>query len=221
MILMIFVGYSLLFCGLIAVVCKDSWRQYYIQAKAVMSTAFVLLLFWALYVSGEVSQFWLMLPAFFCCFVGDILMASYNRYRKRVYFLLGAGIFLCGHLCFVRWLCKQQPMHMAELLLPVAAVVFAWKLTSLKKVHTGRLRPFILLYSFFVSLFLVKGLNLAFVLHSISGIMIAAGCVLFWFSDLAIVFLYFCKKKGHGVHIFNLAAYYYAMFLLALNVLFV
>ena len=147
-------------------------------------------------------------------------MAAYNRFRKKIHFIVGLVIFLAGHLCFVRWLCKMQPMELLNLVVPVLAVVMTWVLTSSKKIHTGRLRPFILMYSFFVALFLSKGLYLVLTQFSVANLMIAVGSLLFFVSDISILFLYFYKKKGPGIHIFNLATYYYGVFLLATNLLF-
>lgn len=214
-------GYSLVFGILTAIVCNESWKKkHYILAKGAASFGFMTVFGLSVYESGKVYQFFLMLPAFFCCFVGDILMAAYNRFRKKVHFLMGLGIFLAGHLCFVRWLCKMQPMEPVNLIIPVLAVVMTWGVTASRKIHTGRLRPFILLYSFFVALFLSKGLHLVLTQFSVANLMIAVGSALFFVSDLSILFLYFYKKKGSGIHIFNLATYYYGVFLLATSLLF-
>ena len=214
-------GYSLVFGILTAIVCNESWKKkYYIWAKGIASLGFMVVLVLSAYESGKWYQFWMMLPAFFCCLVGDVLMAAYNRFRKKIHFIVGLIIFLAGHLCFARWLCKMQPMELINLVVPILAVVMTWGLTSSKKIHTGRLRPFILLYSFFVALFLSKGLYLVLTHFSVANLMIAVGSVLFFVSDISILFLYFYKKRGSGIHIFNLATYYYGVFLLATNLLF-
>lgn len=221
MFLGMLLGYSLVFGILLAVVCNETWKKrYYIWAKGVASLGFVIVFAASVYERGKNGQLWLMLPALFCCFAGDILMAAYNRYRKKIHFLMGLFIFLVGHLCFVSWLCKMQPIELVDFVIPVLAVALTWGLTSLKKVHTGKLRPFILLYSFFVALFFAKGLRLVLTQFSISTLMIAVGSFLFFVSDISILFLYFYKKKGYGVHIFNLVTYYYGIFLLATNLLF-
>lgn len=213
--------YSVLFAMLAAVAYRTEWKKYYIPAKGVSSLAFLVIFFVAGYQSEDAGMFRSMLPAFFCCFVGDILMAAYNRCRKRIYFLTGMGIFLAAHLCFVRWLCGIQRLTAGDLVFPVLSVLLAWRLTSRKDMHTGKLKPFILFYTFFVALFFTKGMHLAAGQPSTQYFMIAAGSALFFVSDLSLLFLYFSRKKGYGVHLFNLAAYYYGMFLLAVNLLFV
>ena len=215
------VGYTIVF-AMIALVSSnvELKRRYYLWAKVLNSTAFMVIFFLSVYISGDVYSFWLMLPAFFCCFVGDIFMAMYHRQRKRLNFLLGLFLFLAGHLCFIRWLCSIQKITVADLLIPVLGVLIAWKLMARKDIHTGRLKPFILLYTFFVALFFVKGQHLAICHPMASYIMVAIGSALFLASDISILFLYFQKRKGPAVHIFNLATYYYAMFLLASHLLF-
>lgn len=221
----VFIGmlivYSMFFGLIAAVACRTEWKKkYYTHVKTLNSAAFLGVFGVSAYVSGDILQFWLMLPAFLCCFAGDILMAQYNRCRKRVYFKMGLGIFLAGHICFARWLCVVQPLALVDFVMPVLAVLLAWYLVSLKNVHTGKLKPFIMLYACFVAMVFGKGLRLAICFPTVSNLMIAVGSALFFVSDISIVFLYFYKQKGVSVHLFNLATYYYGMFLLASNLLF-
>lgn len=215
------IGCLLAFAVIVAVVCRPEWKKkYYLGAKILNSAAFVTVFLISIYISGKVHSFWLMLPGILFCFAGDIFMALYNRQRKRLYFLMGVGLFLSGHLCFARWLCSMQTISIFDLVIPVLAVLLAWYLVSRKDIHTGRMKPFIILYAFFVALFFSKGQNLAWSEPTEAHIMIAVGSALFFVSDISIIFLYFQKRKGVAVHIFNLATYYGAMFLLASHVLF-
>lgn len=215
-----FIAYSIIFALIVAVICKKEWNRYYIWAKLLSSMAFFFVFVFSAYRSGETLLFQLMLPGFSCCFVGDIFMALYNRCRKHIYFLMGLGIFMAGHLCFARWLCTVQEILAIDLLLPLVAVFLIYQFLSFGDMHTGRLKPFILIYTFFVTLFFVKAQHLAIACPSLSHIMLAVGSALFLISDISILFLYFGKKKGVGIHIFNLATYYYGMFLLASQLLF-
>jgi hypothetical protein len=106
-------------------------------------------------------------------------------------------------------------MAALEFVFPVAAVLFIFGMTSLKQIHTGRLRPFILMYSFFVALFLSKAVHLLMSGFSLQNEVIAGGAALFALSDISILFLYFARKKGNAIHVFNLVTYYAGMFLLA------
>lgn len=214
-------AYLLAFFILLAVAARpERKKKYYLGAKILNSAMFVVLFLISCYCKGKVHTFWLMLPGIWCCFVGDVLMALYHRQRKRSYFLGGIGIFLAGHLCFVRWLCQSCPLRLSDLCLPAAAVFAAVYLVSRREIHTGRVKPFIIIYAFFVAFFLSKGLQLAWRMPSVAHGMIAAGSVLFFISDVSIVFLYFRKQKGAVLHMFNLATYYGAMFLLTTQPLF-
>ena len=101
-------AYSMVFVLLAAVVCRREWGGCYIWAKIVSSLAFFAVFVISARISGQSAVFFRMLPAFLCCFVGDIFMAVYNRTRRKPYFLLGLVVFLGGHLFFVRWLCGMQ-----------------------------------------------------------------------------------------------------------------
>lgn len=212
--------YTMLFFGLLFVVCRPEYKKYYVLVKGVNSFAFVAVFFVSGYRSGEIWQFFLMLPAFLCCFAGDILMGCYHRYRIKKLFLTGLLIFLIGHICFVRWMCRIQQMDIVELCFPLLALLFVFWLTSERGMHTGKLRPFILIYTFFVALLFAKGVHLAVADASVRNLVTAAGSTLFMVSDISILFLYFTERKGPGIHIFNLSTYYYGVFLLASSLLF-
>ena len=63
-------GYSALFCVLAVITCMDKWKKYYIASKLLCSLGFLGVFATAGRCSGYGWQFWLMLPAFFCCFDG-------------------------------------------------------------------------------------------------------------------------------------------------------
>ena len=213
-------AYSMVFALLAAVVCHREWGGCYIWAKIVSSLAFFAVFVISARISGQSAVFFRMLPAFLCCFVGDIFMAVYNRTRRKPYFLLGLVIFLGGHLFFVRWLCGMQRISVTDILLASVAVAVACGLCGMEGMHTGRLRPFVLVYTFFVALFFVKAWRLALVNPALPAFLAAVGSALFFVSDISILFLYFWKKKSTAVHLFNLATYYYGVFLLASHLLF-
>jgi uncharacterized membrane protein YhhN len=202
--------YAAALAVLMAAVCVPKYKKYYVYAKAIASASFMA----ALILPG--GDFLPVLPAFVCCFFGDIFMGLYNRGRKKRHFLAGLFVFLAGHVCFVAWLSSLKPLAAYEFILPAVCVIWTFAVTASKKVHTGRLRPFILLYSFFVSLFLSKAVSLYAWRGGRSALLVACGAVLFALSDTTIIFLYFVKLKGKWIHILNLLTYYIGMFLLAM-----
>jgi uncharacterized membrane protein YhhN len=204
------IGYLIVLSGLMAVVCvPERKKKYYIFAKGIASAAFLFVLCMA--PNGVYG----LLPAFCLCFAGDLLMAFYNRKRKKRHFLGGLFAFLTGHICFIGYLATMQPITAPEFMLPIAVVLCVFYLTRGHKIHTGRLRPFILLYAFFVAFFLSKAWHILALGMSGQTIFVALGGTLFAVSDFSILFLYFSKQKGTWLHIFNLLTYYMGMFFLA------
>ena len=90
-------------------------------------------------------------------------------------------------------------------------------LSGMPGMQTGRMRPLVVLYAAFVSALLGKGLQLAFGMGQPWCFLVLAGAVLFWISDLLILFLYFYPPRRTAVHVANLLTYYYAMFLIAVS----
>jgi uncharacterized membrane protein YhhN len=206
---MLTVEYAVALAVLMASVCIPRYKKYYVYAKALASASFLAVLL------ASCGNFLTVLPAFICCFFGDIFMGLYNRGRKKRHFLAGLFVFLFGHICFVMWLSSLKPLNVYEFILPAVCVVIIYGVTASKRVHTGRLRPFILLYSFFIALFLSKAVFLLLSQVSMGTILIACGAALFFLSDTTIIFLYFVKTKGKWIHIVNLGTYYIGMFILA------
>ncbi len=213
-------GYSLAVMCLFAAVLRPAWKNYYIAVKTVCSFSFLAVLAVSAVCGEREAQFMRMLPAFFCCLAGDVFLAFYNRFRRRPQFLAGLFCFLAGHIGFVRWLCAGRPLRAGDMLFPAAAVLLALGLTGGTYLHTGRLRPYIALYTFFVALFFTKGVSLPAAEPGTASLFTAAGAALFFLSDFSILFLYFGRRKGPWLHVFNLATYYYGMFFLAVSLLF-
>lgn len=220
MIFLMFGAYTLLFAGLVTTVFRTEYKRLYIAAKTAASLGFVFIFASAGIGSGYSRSFFRILPAFLFCFAGDILMACYNRYRKKAQFLTGLFLFLAGHLCFLRWMIFLQGISASDFVIPACFVLAAFLLTSSNTIQTGRLRPFILLYTFFIAMLFSKALFLLAESVTAAHLLIAGGAVLFFLSDISLLFLYFSAKKGAGIHVFNLLTYYYGMFFLAISPIF-
>lgn len=199
---------------------KPDYKKNYIITKTVQSMAFLIVFFTSAGISHNIKSFWLMLPAFVCCFAGDVFLAFYNKFRKKKIFLTGLSAFLMGHLFFIRWLNRMQKFSVVDLLFPVAAVIAIGILTGTKNFHTGRLRPCILLYSFFIGYLFGKSAHIAVCMPDLYHMICAVGSFLFMISDISILFLYFYKSKDRRIHVFNLATYYIGIFFLAVSLLF-
>ena len=148
---------------------------------------------------------------------GDVVLALYNKLHRPGLFLAGLGAFLAGHSLFVWGLCQLQPMGWPVPLAAVLGAGGAAVLSGMPGMQTGRMRPLVVLYAAFVSALLGKGLQLAFGMGQPWCFLVLAGAVLFWISDLLILFLYFYPPRRTAVHVANLLTYYYAMFLIAVS----
>ena len=128
-------------------------------------------------------------------------------------FLLGLVTFLMGHLFFIRWLDRMQPPAVADMVFPVIAVIGIFAVTGMGSFHTGRLRPCILVYTFFNCIPVCKKcMHIAVSIPDMRHIVCAVGSFLFMISDISILFLYFYKNKSRKVHLFNLTTYYVGIF---------
>lgn len=192
----------------------------YLPEKALCSLCFVAVAAVCAALGSRPEAFWRLLPALLCCVVGDVVLALYNHLRRPGLFLAGLVAFLAGHILFVWGLCRLQPMGWPVPLAAVLGAGGAAALSGMPGMRTGRMRPWVVLYAAFVSALLGKGLQLAFGMGQPWCFLVLAGAVLFWISDLLILFLYFYPSKHPAVHVANLLTYYYAIFLIAISLAF-
>ena len=206
------VFYGVLFLWFLNQVKKPDYKKNYVLVKTLQSAAFVSVFLAAAVVSRDILDV--------CCFAGDVILAFYNKIKKKRLFLLGLVTFLMGHLFFIRWLDRMQPPAVADMVFPVIAVIGIFAVTGMGSFHTGRLRPCILVYTFFIAYLFAKSMHIAVSIPSVHHMVCAVGSLLFMVSDISILFLYFYKNKDRKVHLFNLTTYYVGIFLLAISPLF-
>ena len=189
--------YGILLGFFLNAVSKENYKETYIPWKSIQSTGFLAAFVVSSIIYGDPGNFCVMLPAFICCFTGDVFLAFYNKYKKRRIFAFGLFAFLAGHIFFIRYY-----------------------LTTGKIFHTGRLRPFVIIYAFFVTFLAEKSVRIALSFHSAAHLLAGIGGLLFLMSDISILFLYFWKKRNKKIHLFNLYTYYAGIYLLASCILF-
>lgn len=199
---------------------KPDYKKTYLVRKTIQSLAFLAVLVLSWRICGQTFLFLQLLPAFLCCLIGDVLLALYNKLRKKRMFATGLCVFLAGHLFFLHRMSSMQTFSWTDLIFPACGVVIAAVMTGSKSFHTGRLRPCILVYTFFVSTLFAKSVHVAWSMPDAFHVTAAVGCLLFFASDFSILFLYFYKTRDIRIHLFNLASYYMGMFFLASCMLF-
>lgn len=213
--------YGILLGFFLNAVSKVNYKEKYVPWKSIQSAGFLAAFFISSIIYGDPGNFCVMLPAFICCFMGDVFLAFYNKYKKRRIFTFGLLAFLAGHIFFIRWFAQIQPIDIADFIVPLLGVGITYYLTTGKIFHTGRLRPFVLIYAFFVTFLAEKGVRIALAFHSAAHFLSGIGSVLFLVSDISILFLYFWRKRNKKIHLFNLYTYYAGIYLLASCTLFV
>jgi uncharacterized membrane protein YhhN len=212
--------YTIPFGLLMVTLHVSTYEKYYRVAKFLSSAAFIGVALYASFVSGQSTHFMQLLPALLLCLLGDILLGFYHHTKDRKFFMAGLGTFLTGHIVFVLAFSQLQRLQMTDFILPTLALLLTVGLTGLKDMDTGRMKPLVYVYSFFVALLFSKAIHLMVFLPSLKTVILCIGSGLFMISDAIILFLYFYKKKHWAVHTANLATYYYGMFFIALSLMF-
>ncbi|WMJ22151.1 lysoplasmalogenase family protein [Paludicola sp. MB14-C6] len=220
LILILFVAYSGLFAFLMVALESQKHKKYYILAKTINSFGFIAIALICGIITGHEKWLLILLPAFLLCFCGDVLLGFYQRLKKQLYFITGLLSFLCGHIFFVYAFSTRRSLTLLDCIFPVCVALLTFALTFLKDMDTGKMKPAIVVYAFFVALLLGKSAHLWIMSSSIQNWLLLIGSALFLISDALILFLYFYKKKHPIIHILNLGTYYYGMFFLSINLLF-
>ena len=153
-----------------------------------------------------------MLSGLFFAFLGDVLI-GYN-------FIVGAGVFALGHVCFVIGYGFLSPIRWLDIV--ISAVIFlgaaAFLLFSpLLTFDVPVFRVVCLVYALIISTMLGKAAgNAVRVKDTCTGIL-AAASALFFFSDLMLVFDWFIGRWDWTDHA-CMGTYYPALCLMALSI---
>ena len=213
--------YAVTFSLLIVASYPTSLTPHRLLFKVLTSCGFMALACYFGWMAGFPKLFWLMLPAFGLCFVGDVFMALTDNaaegggWNDKV-FLVGVAAFALAHLGFIGALTVVQPFSPFEPIVPVCCLMLAVGLTRLPKMETGSLTRFIYVYAVLVSWLFSKTLVWLLVAGpSAATVMATTGGLLFLLSDMLLLFIYFYQKKFKPVRFLNLFTYYLAMGLLS------
>ncbi len=216
----LFLLYSVPVALLLFVLIRKTYRKYYIPCKMICSAAYLALGFYCAYQGSHVRFFYCMLPGYILCFCGDAFLGIYNRSSNKKFLMTGLFSFLFGHVVFVTSFWVLQELSLFDFAFPVVFVLITVWITNQKSMFLGKLKPYVYLYSFFVSMMFGKSVLLVLEVISMQRVLLACGATLFLISDYMILFLYFYKHRAWCVHGINVTTYYYGMFLLALSLLY-
>lgn len=145
---------------------------------------------------------------------------------KDSYLYSGFIFFLLGHVCFVTAVFKVGPYTPASLIVAFAAALVIALVAILMekplKMHYGKFKWIVFLYSFMLALTMTMSMTLA-VLTGFEKMwtVMSVGGLLFLLSDLVLSGMYFGEGKNTSFNvILNHTLYYAAQFIMAATVLF-
>lgn len=205
---------------LLFVLIYKPWRKNYVPVKMTASIAFVLLAVWCGLHGPDEKLMFMQLPAFALCLCGDAFLGVYNGMRKKKFFIGGVLAFLMGHVFFLISFCRIQPMSWMDVPFAFLGTAFTILITGSPRMHLGRLRPYVYLYSFFITMLFVRTFHIQMQMPATGNLCRAIGTGLLLVSDFLILFLYFYKNRPWSTHGWNLATYYYGMFFIAVGLLY-
>lgn len=145
---------------------------------------------------------------------------------KDSYLYSGFIFFLLGHVCFVTAVFKVGPYTPTSLIVAfAAALVIAFVAILLEKplkMHYGKFKWIVFLYSFMLALTMTMSMTLAVITgFEKMWTVMSVGGLLFLLSDLVLSGMYFGEGKNTSFNvILNHTLYYAAQFIMAATVLF-
>lgn len=145
---------------------------------------------------------------------------------KDSYLYSGFIFFLLGHVCFVTAVFKVGPYTPASLIVAfAAALVIAFVAILLEKplkMHYGKFKWIVFLYSFMLALTMTMSMTLAVITgFEKMWTVMSVGGLLFLLSDLVLSGMYFGEGKNTSFNVvLNHTLYYAAQFIMAATVLF-
>lgn len=188
---------------------------FYFALKVSASLGFVGIFIFSAVSSGNINALIQFAPAFILYMLGDIFIAI----KKPKMLGKALVLFLMGHIAFIVGLSSYSNFKLVDLIIPVLGVALCNYLIKLPQTAVGKTKALVFTYAFFISLFVSKSLSLIFTNINITGsILCFIGSILFFISDIAILFILFYKWNGMPLVFLNLLTYYTGMLLLAVSV---
>lgn len=145
---------------------------------------------------------------------------------KDSYLYSGFIFFLLGHVCFVTAVFKVGPYTTASLIVAFAAALVIALVAILMekplKMHYGKFKWIVFLYSFMLALTMTMSMTLAVITgFEKMWTVMSVGGLLFLLSDLVLSGMYFGEGKNTSFNVvLNHTLYYAAQFIMAATVLF-
>lgn len=221
---------SIVYYALLAMLCiaavLDKEKKYYIRFKMLTSTAFLTMAFgFAFYASEYVGMQFLLLMGIVACWCGDLALGYYHKKRRKGFMLAGIASFAVAHILFLSFLYEREPsVTPVDVIVPILALPMVLLMIYGFNLHMGQARIPILIYSVLLTAVATKGVHTMLDTTTTHSFLIGFATQIFWFSDYALLFLYFYHAKKRTtkyiLHIVNHILYFTSMYLMALSILF-
>ena len=159
---------------------------------------------------GKVNKAIVLVVGLILACVGDILIISN--------FVLGAIFFAVGHIFFVVYFCLLQKPNYIDFFIGISIFIVSLLLILFLPIFNfGNFMLVIIFYAFIISFMLGKAIGNYLAIKTNDSLVVFIGAMLFFFSDLMLVFDNF-TDLGEVFGYLCLATYYIAEFLLAYSV---
>lgn len=163
-----------------------------------------------------------------CGLLGDVWLDLKWIYLqdKDSYLYSGFIFFLLGHICFITAIFHASPYTPLSAVIAAAAAlviaVIAILLEKPLKMHYGKFKWIVFLYSLTLSMTMTMAMVTAVITHfQTMWVVMSVGGLLFLLSDLVLSGMYFGEGKNTKFNvILNHSLYYAAQFIMAATVLF-
>ena len=155
----------------------------------------------------------LMLAAFGCSLIGDVLLALPQRY-----FLPGLCAFFAAQCLFAAGFCARLGVDLWDMpLWAVVAAVTLWLLLRKPGMHTGQMSLPACAYALALSAMAAKSVSGLYLGFGAQAVVAAAGGMLFYCSDVVLGLDKFGSTHPKYMTALNLATYYAGQGLLAVS----
>lgn len=189
--------------------------------KVLTSVGFIAIATYCALISGALSLYVWMIPAFAACLVGDIFMARTDNHWDDRVFTLGVVFFAIAHLAFLVAISRLFPFDARELILPIIVAVVALFIDRVPGMDVKTMKPALVPYGFLVAWLFSKTLVWVTATPATTiSTMMCAGAALFFASDLILLLIYFHTRQFKPMRFVNQVTYYGGMALLACALLF-
>lgn len=154
---------------------------------------------------------WMIITAVFLCFLGDILLGL-NKFDGINIFVYGLLSFLAGHICYLVAYRHFSKFRLYELIAPAVVTGGVYILSLCDFMNFGSMLKWIMIYSMFVTLLASRSFENLIRNHENKSISrFSIGGILFFISDLILMFSMFYKGNFIAGDFLVLSIYYTAM----------